>query len=63
MKILCFEVNTSDFDHAIEVCEAAFGYEGEAWELVKSSKDIDELDDFLEEDGVESVIFVVGEDE
>ncbi|MBX0320249.1 hypothetical protein [Shouchella clausii] len=63
MKILNFEVNTSDFDHAVEVCEAAFGYKGEAWELVKKTRDMHELADFLVEDGVTTNILDLHENE
>lgn len=57
-KILVFEFVTTDFNHAIKVCEVAFGYEGEAWEMIKQTRDMSELANFLEEDGVDTNVFI-----
>jgi hypothetical protein len=41
-----------NFDEAIEFCESEYGYEGEAWEIVKQIKDFHELEEFLLDDGI-----------
>lgn len=57
--IIKFDFSTSNFNHAVDVCEVAFGYEGEAWELVKNSGSMEELAEFLEADGVGTFTFVL----
>lgn len=54
---ICFDVSTSDFDHAIKVCEVAFGYEGQEWDKVKATQDMDELVLFLEADEIDVETF------
>lgn len=55
--VICFDFSTSDFDHAIQVCEVAFGYEGQEWERVKATQDMDKLSAFLEANEVEVETF------
>ncbi|QHJ03715.1 hypothetical protein [Bacillus sp. AM1(2019)] len=55
-KILLLNLVIRGFDHAVEVCEAAFGYEGVAWEQVKNSGDISTLLQWLVEDGADADI-------
>jgi len=45
-----------EFDQAVEFCEKNMGYEGGAWELVKSYKSIEVLHEFLEDDGVDTYL-------
>jgi hypothetical protein len=46
------EVTIAAFEMAIFFCEQEYGYEGEAWELIKKSNDFHELADFLTGDGI-----------
>lgn len=62
MKILTIEVGISDFNHAVEICEVAFGYGGSGWELIKKTGDMGTLLDMLEADGVEAFIINADED-
>ncbi len=54
--IINFDFSTSDFNHAIDVCQVAFGYRGHAWGRVKFSNDMNTLIDFLEADGVDDMV-------
>jgi len=45
-----------EFDAAIEFCEEYCGFEGEAWEMVKETKDLAELQEFLADDGVDAIM-------
>lgn len=63
MKVLTLEVSVSDFNHAAEICEVAFGYEGSGWEIIKKNGDMDALLEMLEADGVETFMVNAGEDE
>ncbi|MFA2694559.1 hypothetical protein [Bacillus mycoides] len=44
--------NKTQFDSMIGYCEEQYGFEGQAWDEVKSSKDVKVLLEFLEDDGV-----------
>ncbi|MNW64215.1 hypothetical protein D3C74_424780 [compost metagenome] len=46
-------VTHADFHNAIRFCEEEFGYEGEAWELVKGTKNQIELHSFLIDDEID----------
>jgi hypothetical protein len=46
------EVTIAAFDMAIFFCEQEYGYEGEAWELVKRTNNFYELESFLNDDGI-----------
>ncbi|MGZ9868194.1 hypothetical protein ACU3L3_07205 [Priestia endophytica] len=56
MKIIQIDFSTDDFAHAVKVCKVAFGYEGEEWERVKQTQDLDILLDFLESDDVDATM-------
>lgn len=48
-----------EFKHskvAVFILEKEFGYEGQAWEMVKASSDLDTLCTFLIDDGVDAVL-------
>jgi hypothetical protein len=51
--IICFDFSTSDFEHAIQVCEVAFGHKGQEWERVKATQNMNELVAFLEADEID----------
>jgi len=51
-KGICFEVSTTDFNHAVKVCELAYGYEGVEWNEVKESNSMTTLVDYLKADGL-----------
>lgn len=50
--VIYFDFSTSDFEHAVQVCEVAFGFEGSEWERVKSIQDMEELSVFLKENEI-----------
>ncbi|EMT54770.1 hypothetical protein I532_04160 [Brevibacillus borstelensis AK1] len=56
MKLVvnCGEYEFTRFDRAITTLAEEFGYEGEAWEMVVASGDLEILSDFLRDDGVDT---------
>ena len=52
-----FEISTTSFNHAVEVCEVAFGFKGESWEEIKISKDMDLLKSYLKSHNIDYQLF------
>ncbi len=50
--INCGEFEFTNFNRAIRELEYKYGYEGEAWDMVVTSNDLEVLCDFLNEDGL-----------
>ncbi|MDA1867350.1 hypothetical protein ACRS42_10305 [Bacillus thuringiensis] len=50
------ELRFTDFNHAVNILSEEYGYEGEAWEMVVASGDLEILCEFLSEDGISAEI-------
>lgn len=51
------EMEFSDFNNAVKELSAEYGYKGLAWDMVVSSCDFDVLFNFLENDGIDAVLW------
>lgn len=50
------EHDFDDFNQAVEFLEREYGYEGPMWQMVVESNDLEILDVFLADDGLDSEI-------
>lgn len=50
------EYDFTDFNQAVEFLEKEYGYEGPMWKMVVESNDLEILDLFLADDGLDSEI-------
>ncbi|MDA2480729.1 hypothetical protein ACS2TZ_21815 [Bacillus cereus group sp. Bce025] len=50
------ELRFADFKHAVNILSEEYGFEGEAWEMVVASEDLEILCEFLSEDGINAEI-------
>ncbi|TBX83997.1 hypothetical protein E0M29_28290 [Bacillus cereus] len=50
------ELSFTNFEHAVNVLSEEYGFEGEAWEMVVASGDLEILCEFLSEDGISAEI-------
>ncbi|HDR5136109.1 TPA: hypothetical protein QCS04_002441, partial [Bacillus anthracis] len=50
------EYEFTRFESAVRTLEQEYGYEGEAWEMVVASGDLEILSDFLNSDGLNAEI-------
>lgn len=53
---VCESFQEDEFDAAIEFCEMSFGYEGMAWDMVKDTRKLENLQEFLANNGVDAFL-------
>ncbi|PFC43009.1 hypothetical protein CN300_19745 [Bacillus thuringiensis] len=56
LVVNCGEYEFTRFESAVRTLEQEYGYEGEAWEMVVASCDLEILSDFLNADGLNAEI-------
>ncbi|MCU4771683.1 hypothetical protein [Bacillus cereus] len=56
LVVNCGEYNFTDFNRAVNTLSEEYGFEGEAWEMVVASGDLEILSDFLNADGLNAEI-------
>lgn len=56
LAVNCGEYNFTDFNRAVNILSEEYGFEGEAWEMVVASGDLEILSDFLNADGLNAEI-------